>query len=315
MRAIIEWAGDVTDRFEVAWESRPGRLVRSVVLVAVLLGGVALIELRRLDVLPSRFAGLPTNHLHAIAWTVTVLLVFEVVEMLLALGRSVADSVGRHLQLYALVLLRDAFLMLARLPEPIVVSTDQFGTVAAMGADAAGAVLLFLTAACFGRLQRHRPIVQDQDGVRRFRDLKKLVALVMLGVLTVLCVQDLRALVSGEPRLELLEVLFTVLVFVDVLLALISIAFTDVPAVIFRNFGFAFAAIVLRLAVAAPEFIRPGLGVIGGLVAIAVTVTYNVASGPPSEPAGRSPDEPQPEEALGEGEGEGKGESDADGDR
>jgi len=265
MGTILEWAGGLTDRIELAWTSPAGRRTRSIVLVAVLLGGIALIELRRLGLLPASFDGLPSNHLHAIAWTVTVLLVFEVVEMLLALGRSVADSVGRHLQLYALVLLRDAFLMLARLPEPIVVKPEQFLTVGAMGADAAGAVLLFLIAALFGRMQRHRPIIEDEAGLRRFRDLKKLVAIMMLVVLVALCARDLAGLLTGRPPHGFIDVLFTVLVFVDVLLALISIAFTDVPAVIFRNFGFAFAAIVLRLAVASPEFVRPSLGVLGGI--------------------------------------------------
>jgi glycopeptide antibiotics resistance protein len=294
---MLDWTGAATDWIERIWMSRGGRRARSAVLVIVLLGGIALIELRRLGWLPASMDGLPTNHLNAIAWTVTVLLIQEVVEMLLALGRSVADSAGRHLQLYALVLLRDAFLLLGKLPEPISVTEGQYLTVAAMGADAAGAVLLFLTATLFARMQRHRPVVHDAADVRRFRNIKKTIALVMLGVLAALCVRDLVQLASGHASHELFDVFFTVLVFVDVLLAVISLGYTDVPAVIFRNFGFAFAAIVLRLAIASPEFVRPVLGVIGGLVAIAVTITYNLSDDASPEEDDEPPERDRPDPA------------------
>ncbi|MEN1705080.1 MAG: hypothetical protein AAGJ54_06145 [Planctomycetota bacterium] len=263
--------------FEKAWSSRQARLARAGTLTAVLLGGILLIELGRRGLLQGMSESLPSTHLAAIEWTVTVLLVFEIVEMVLSLPQSVASSVGRHLQLYALVLLRDAFAELGHFNEPIAISSENTHELLVMGSDAAGAVLLFTCAIGFERLQRHRPITGDSGGASRFVAIKRTIAVLLIGLLAFLSVQDLVSLVQGENRHALFDTFFTTLVFVDVLLAVVAIAVSEVPAVIFRNFGFAFAAILLRLAIASPEFLRPSLGLAGGLTAIAVTLAYNLA--------------------------------------
>jgi len=272
-----------TDSAEDAWTRRPARLARSGVLVSVLLGGIAVIELHRSVESITWLGDLPTVHLSAISWTVTVLLVFEVVEMIFSLGESVANSVARHLQVYALVLLRDAFSELAAFPEPIRVTSQYQHEVWVMATDAAGAILLFISAAFFTRMQRHTPITLDELGGARFVAVKKTVALGLIAVLSLLIVRDLYSLLWGENDHELFDTFFTILVFVDVLLAVVSLGITDNPAIIFRNFGFAFAAILLRLAIASPEFVRPILGLAGGLTAVAVTVAYNLASVPDAQ--------------------------------
>lgn len=195
--------------------------------------------------------------------------------MILSLGRSFAETVGRHLQLYSLVLLRDAFKELSHFPEPVAVTSDDYHTLAVMGSDAVGAVLLFACATLFSRLQRHNPITSDRALITRFRSIKKAIALTLLLIFAGLGVRDLVGVFVGDGGHRMFDAFFTVLIFADVLLAIVSLGFTEVQAIIFRNFGFAFAAIVLRLAIASPEFVRPSLGLAGGIVAIAVTLTFN----------------------------------------
>lgn len=275
---MIGRAAHLVDAFERAWTGRRARLARSGLLATTLLGGVALIEAGSRGLLPESVAALPDTHLAAIAWTVTLLLIFETVEMVLSLGRSVAESVARHLQLYALVLLRDAFVELSHFPEPIRVSADDARALAVMGTDAAGAVALFVASALFARMQRHVPITPDPGGADRFVRIKKTVAAVLLMTLVWLTGRDAVSLVLQSGTHRLFDTFFTVLVFVDVLLAVISLGISDIPAVVFRNFGFAFAAILLRLAIASPEFVRPGLGLAGAATAIVVTLAYNFSS-------------------------------------
>jgi len=271
----------------------------------VLVGGITLTELSRRGMLPEtdRMSSVPTTHLAAIGWTVTVLLIYEVVEMLRALPRSVAASVARHLQLYALVLLRDAFAELSTFEEPIRVTLDDAHALGVMGSDALGAVLLFLGATLFSRMQAHRPITKDTARVGEFVRMKRAIALSLVGILAALCVRDAVSLLWGEQEHRLFDTFFTVLIFVDVLLAVISLAYTEIPAVVFRNFGFALAAILLRLAIASPEFLRPLLGVAGAVTAIGVTLAYNLAidretpGENPHEPIDDIPDDPPPEDA------------------
>ena len=267
-----------TESLERAWDQDFCRRFRSASLVAVLIGGVVIIEMGRLFWADDRPEWMPVVHLAAITWAISLLLIYELVEMAFAMSKSVARSVARFLQLYALVLLRDAFLKLESFPEPIAVTVADLPKIAIMVSDAAGGLLLFVAAAVFSKLQKHNPITSQPEGGRRFRAIKRVIVAFLLVVLLLLCVVWLASslgLVNGPP---LLDTFFTVLVFVDVLLAFISLAFTTNPAIVFRNFGFAFAAILLRFAVASPEFIRPAMALAGAVTAIAMTVAYNLAT-------------------------------------
>ena len=188
------------------------------------------------------------------------------------------------------MLLRDAFLKLGSFPEPISVTTEGLHRVGVMGADAGGAIVLFLAAGLFARMQRHTPITTDQADGRSFRALKSVLVSGLLLVLGALCGYRLLALVGPFNAPPVLDTYFTVLVFVDVLLAFTSLAFTQTPAIVFRNFGFAFSAILLRLAVASPEFIRPSLGLAGAVAAIAVTFAYNISTDQTGEQPAVDPD-------------------------
>jgi len=267
------------ERLENRWETGRSRSLRAVAVAGVLIFGVILIEVRRLldasaAALPEWFAAWPTNHLVAIGWAMTILLVFEVVSVVLSLSRSVANTLGRQLEVYALILIRDAFVGLTELPEPIGI-TGHYDTVMTMSADAGGAIALFGVAALYRRLQRHVPIAEDEASQRVFVRIKRVLATGMLALLVGLIVSDVYSWLWGEGAHEIFDVFFTALVFVDVLLALVSIGFTDREAVVFRNFGFAFAAVLLRLALAAPDLVRPALGIAGGFVAVIVTLAYN----------------------------------------
>lgn len=268
----------LTTRLEAGWEGQASRRARSFSLVVVLLGGAGLIEVARWVWPTDRPDWLPVVHLAAISWAINLLLLYELVDMCFAISKSVAMSVARHLQIYALVLLRDAFLKLESFPEPIEVGLEDLRSIGVMVADAAGGVLLFIAAAVFTRLQRHTPITLDAAGGEMFRAIKRVIVMLLLVVLVLLCVQHALGAVGAAGALPILDTFFTVLVFVDILLAFVSLAFTTNPAIVFRNFGFAFSAILLRLALASPEFVRPAMGVAGALTAIAMTLAYNLAS-------------------------------------
>ena len=284
------------------WEEPRTVAVRSAILVTTLLVSVGLIELRRQGLLDSVLPGveLPTNHFVAISWTISVLLLFEIVMLVLTLARSVAKSLGGQLEVYALILLLDAFLPLSEFGEPIELD-GHWHPVLAMLSDAGGAVLLFFLASIYTRLQRHASITQDETGRDRFVAIKKLIGLGLLGFLVLLVGSSVLNAGRGEPGPRVFDWFFTAFVFVDVLLAMVSTAFTRSHPIVFRNFGFAFVAVMLRLSLAAPEFYRPALGVGAGLFAVGLTLTYNYTLGPvplrsavASDAAGEEGEEPRP---------------------
>lgn len=264
--------------FRDMWLSRSSKTIRACSLVAIFLGGLAVIELRRLSLLgDGSFAeAIPTNHLASIRWTVSVILVFEIVRLVLVLERSVANMLSGQLEVYSLILLRDAFIPLESFGEPLNL-TGQSEVVMAMIADATGAILLFLICQYFMRLQQHQPITEDDTSSERFVAIKKIIATGLLLLLLGLIIADARMVMMTGKVLRVFDIFFTVFVFVDVLLALVSMSFSRSHPVVFRNFGFAFVAVLLRLALAAPEFARPALGVEAGVFAVFLTVVYNYA--------------------------------------
>ena len=277
--------GRVVERLFVrcrsAWTTETSGRLRAGSLVVVLLASILLIELDRLTLLPSSIGDvLPeVNHLAAISWSVTLLLIYEIFELILSLEKSVAASIAAHLEVFSLILIHDAFKLLSEFGEPISV-TDQWRPMLVMSADAIGAIALFVIANVFRRMQRHSRITRDDSTQRSFVALKRLLALVLFLVLIGLLVGDLLRGFRGEFGMRTFDLFFTTLVFVDVLLAMLSLAFTQSHPVVFRNFAFAFVAVMLRLALASDEFYRPAIGVVAGLVALAVTFAYNDALRP-----------------------------------
>lgn len=264
------------NRVRGSWESKRSRSGRAVILVAAFLGSIVVIELRRLGLLPESVREIvpDVSHLAAIAWSLSVLLVFEIVELILALEKSVAGALGVQLEVYSLILLRNAFVQLSEFGEPLVVA-GHWNAVFAMGADAAGAILLFLITNWYRRMQRHSRITPDQTSQDRFVSIKKVISLLLLGVLVALIAYDIWSATGGEGHIITFDAFFTTLVFADVLLAFVSLGFSQTHPVVFRNFGFAFVAVLLRLALASEEFFRPAMGVAAGLVAVGVTFAYN----------------------------------------
>lgn len=267
----------VVDTLEAWYTSRVAQRVRALTLALTLIGGVLLIELENREI--SSLLETSYTHLAAIAWTVTLLLIFEIVELVFSLRRSVATSVGRHLQIFALVLLRDAFAKLSSFPEPIAVTPEQYHAIAVMGSDVVAAVVLFVLATLFERLQAHTPITTNRLHAEAFVRIKKLIVLGLFISLVAMVAGQLFA-VGGNADFKLFDTFFTLLVFVDVLLAVVSLGFADNSSIVFRNFGFAFSAIILRLAIASPEFVRPTLGVAAGVLAVGITLAFNYAMRP-----------------------------------
>jgi hypothetical protein len=89
---------------------------------------------------------------------------------------------------------------------------------------------------------------------------------------------------AGQER-SFFEVFYTLLIFADVLIVLISLRYSVAYPVVFRYFGFAVSTVLIRLALTAPRVVDAGLGVTATLFAIALTWVYNRAAAekPPTQ--------------------------------
>jgi hypothetical protein len=264
---------------ERRWEKLTTQRRVASALVIVFVAGLALVEARHLQWLPSELTEpLPSNHFEAILLPFTLLLLTEVISLVFAIAQSVAIAVGKQLEIMSLILIRQSFKELTYLSEPIVWdvnSGEMTRRVLYILSDASGALVIFALLVIYFKILFHQPISSDPDDQSSFIGAKKFIALVLLASLLVIAANAAWAWVSTGEEHSFFEVFYTLLIFADVLIVLISLRYSAAYPVVFRYFGFAVATVLIRLALTAPRVIDAGLGVVATLFAIALTWVYN----------------------------------------
>jgi hypothetical protein len=276
---IVHRAGTVFDGLERRWTTlATQRRLASIFVISFVIALLA-VELRRFAAIePAIERWLPSNHFEAILVPFTLLLLAEVISLVFAIAQSVATAVGKQLEIMSLILIRQSFKELTYLPEPIVwdlSSTELTTRVLYIVSDAAGAILIFGLLVIYFRLQIHVPISQDPDERSSFVGAKKLIAVLLLVSIVIIGLEVIWFWLNGADIPSFFEIFYTVLIFADVFLVLISLRYSTAYPVVFRYFGFAVATVLIRLALTAPRVVDAGLGVIATLFAIALTWLYN----------------------------------------
>ena len=275
MRPLLKVAEEAFDALERWWESRLTLRRTGSLLLVVFLGAIAVIELNREGLLPaSARALLPTSHFYAVDAALTLLLFFEIISLTLSLARSVSASLGKQFEVLSLILIRQAFKHLAGFQEPVE-WVQVKSAVLDMLALAAGAVAIFVILGLYYRLQRHRPLTGDAERIASFVAGKKLISLSLLLIFAVIGFWVLAKEFSGGAAAPYFEYCYTVLIFNDVLLVLLSLRYSSVYSFVFRNSGYALATVFMRLALTAPPRISALLAVTAALYALGLTLAYN----------------------------------------
>lgn len=272
----INYGGRLFDRLEEDWEGNRGRRRNSLFLVVVFLGAVALIEASRQGWLPGLVAAsIPRNHLVAIEWSFTMLLVLEAVGLTLALSKSVTISVGKQLEILSLILLRNTFKEISHLDEPLIWEQVEPALLPIVS-SALSALVIFVLLGFFYRVRNNYPAsVGRVENKTRFIIAKKNIALLILaGFLTILIHDAWLFLRFSQPE-SIFEKFYTLLIFSDVLLVLISLRFSSGYLPSFRNSAFAVVTVLIRLALIAPPVLGALLGSATAFFALGTIYAYN----------------------------------------
>lgn len=275
--AVLRVSSRVFDAFEAWWEGSEARRLVAIILVGGFLISLGAIELNRLGWLPdSAGESVSTNHFKAIDVAFTLFLVVELIGLVVGLATSVADTAGKQFEVFSLILLRRSFKELVKFEEePIRWSLETgWEAVQFLLVDAAAVLLIFLTLGLFYKLHRHQPITQTEGEARSFVAQKKLVANVLLAILAGMSGYAVFQLASGAETIPFFNAFYTILIFSDVLIVLISLRYSVTYHVVFRNSGFAAATVMIRLALSGPRFLGAALGVGAALFNLGVAAAY-----------------------------------------
>jgi hypothetical protein len=263
------------DWLQGAFESARHRRFLALALAAAFLLALVVIELGRQGILGGDVAAaLPRSHFHAIEFAFTLLLAYEVTGLVFALARSVANAAGKQFEIFSLILLRHSFEPFGGLDEPVRWEQAR-ETVVPMVSFALGALLIFVGLGFYYASQKHRPLSDDAHDRQSFIVAKKLIALVLLVVLAGLAVRSVAGLFLGLHSSSFFEPFYTVMIFADVLVVLISLRYSASYHVVFRNSGLAVATVLLRLALAAPPPWVSVLGVAAMVFVLALSAAYH----------------------------------------
>lgn len=285
MTSLLAYSNRVFDRTYNRWEGHTSKSVVAGLILASYLSSLVVIELGRRGLLPQNIAHLvPRSHYAAINVAFTFLLYVELVDLVLGLARSVSRAMGKQFEIFSLILLRESFKDFSELPEPLhwPASPDAFLHILS---SALGALLIFTILFFFYRMLHHPRITIDDKETFSFISTKKALALVLLMVFGIMGGCHFFLVFENGSDSEFFATFYTILVFCDVLIVLVSLRYSHAYPVIFRNSGFALASVMLRLGLAAPPYYNACLGVGAMLYILGLNAVYNMFGGDAQRPA------------------------------
>ena len=230
-------------------------------------------------------ANLDRNFLHAIYTPFTFILFFEVLLLVVALPTSHTSSVAKQYQIISLIVVRRVFKDIGALPD-LESWVTQMEAASAVLFDMCGAVLMFLLVTLFTKLRTCVTKTPVHRSLADFIRLKKVIALLLCVMLVVLAAYNLftwmtsvfQARSAAEPGHNDLDRFFfpdffEFMIFTDVFLLIVSIAYYERYEFVFRNAGFVISTVLLRFSLASPKPYDVLLGIVAmayGLIVLAI---------------------------------------------
>jgi hypothetical protein len=260
---------DIFDFLENHWESPRTVVWVSNGLVLAFLCMILLVVLEKFGFIHTHF----TYH-SIISVPFTILLLFEIVGLVFILPQSVANALGKQIEILSLILLRSSFKEFGEIEVPFVweKSIEQ---ILKMLSDGCGALIVFFLLAYYYRIQKHKPVTTSQEEQIRFVNYRKIIALGLLLVFISIGVIDLYYWYRLEVFNQSFNTFYTIMIYADILVVLIAVRHTTRFQDIFRYSAFIFITIIIRLSLVVPVYYNVLLGITASLVAIGVTLCYN----------------------------------------
>jgi len=290
-----------------ALDSPPARVwLERVVVVGAAVGflvHLAVIGVAQLlpDVPQTLFEGLDESPLHAVYTPFSVILFYEVILLVFGLAASHTGEIAKQYQIISLIVVRRVFKDIGNfsdlenwLAEPEAVK--------AVLLDMAGAVLMFLIVTAFTYLRRVTPKTPIRRDLAGFIQLKKAMAVLLLVVLVTLAAINLAswlgivrgpaaAMVVPPANVDLFFFprFFEFMIFTDVFLLIVSLAYYDRYEYVFRNAGFVISTVLLRVSLSTPKPYDLLLALTAMLYGLAVLGVFAWLSAIERGPVGRRP--------------------------
>lgn len=244
------------------------------------IGHLVLIFIRNSFPEISYLQSLNSNYLAALYTPFSIILVYEVYLLILALPLSFSNSIRKQYEIISLIIIRRVFKDISMFDDFDQIA-EQKDVILQLATDLGSGLLLFFLVGVYYQvsLKRKKLSSLSEGEIKRFVYLKERVALLLLFIftsLTFLSVYEFgtevyNLIVYEKPFTLDLNVIFfvefyTVMIFADVFIFIASFMFSQTYARLLRNAGFVCSTVILRISLSAdPQF--------GGWIAATALIT------------------------------------------
>lgn len=271
---MIDFLSTLMNRLEEIFESSKTLSFIGTFLAISFIFGIISVELNIRGFYPDILAKhIPLNHLVIIEQVFTLVLCFEVISLIFSFVHSVSISMGKQIEVLSLVLLRNVFKEFSNFTEPIEwLQVKPF--MLPMVSCALGSFALFCILGFYYRIYQKRPITKNVNETGNFIKIKQTIAfLLLISFIIILIYEAFLYLKTGKSH-KAFETFYTVLIFSDILIILVSMRYSSSYLITFRNSAFAVATVFIRLALMSPPPYNALLGTGSALFALAISINY-----------------------------------------
>jgi hypothetical protein len=261
------------------------RLDRLVVDVSIagLIAHLGLVFFSRILASPPAFlAAAGRSYLAAIYTPFSFVLFYEVLMLIGALPRSTTQSIAKQYEIVSLIFMRGFFKDIAELRGTSEIASLSPEVWPALTNVSAGLVMFLLVTvflhAARRRSEDDRP-ASELEELEKFVARKKVIALALTVLLLAVALQRVVEFVGGAARANLNSFfytdVFTVMIFTDVLIVILSLAVSDRYEMVFRNGAFVISTVLIRLSLTASWPYGAALALLGMAFGICTLLVYN----------------------------------------
>lgn len=249
--ARLEPITDIYDYIHHIWESPRTQRSMAAIIFFIFIAALIGIECNREGLFPPYLAAVvPTNHFHAINLAFTLILGMEIMGLILSISCSLSRSLGKQFEIMVLILLRNAFKELTYLPEPVSLATSM-EPVFRIAIAATAALAIFVCLGIYHRLRSKQNYIKSPHERMLYVISKKMIALVLIILFVGIATHEAFLFITTGQEAAFFETIYTVLIFADITLVLVSQRFMPSFHAVFRNSGFVIATLIMRLSLSA----------------------------------------------------------------
>jgi hypothetical protein len=207
---------------------------------------------------PQWIAGVGTNYLTAISTPFNFILFYEVLTLIAALPESTTRSIANQFEIVSLIYIRDVFRDIAKMGNMVSAHRVTLETLP-MFLDMGAGFLMYLLVAVFQNVaQRRRQTPSATPERARFTAQKKVIAAGLTALLLCMAAYNLALFFAAvwhrmlstytamAPATTFYDDLFTVMIFTDVLILILSLVVSAQYENVFRNAAFVVSIIMIR---------------------------------------------------------------------